>query len=114
MLLQFQVNGYEMGRLVEVGPEHRDILQERVVGVKICGTAPIDSIEIVRNNIEVCTYRGEGEDVDFQWSDQQDLSRIALPRPMRGGALTCYYFLRVIQTNGEIAWSSPVWFMLRP
>ena len=85
MILRFQVNGYEMGRLVEVGSEDREILQERRVAARIYGTAPIDRIEVVRNNIEVCTYRGDGEDVAFEWTDQQDLSRIALPRPMRGG-----------------------------
>ncbi len=111
--LQVLVNGHEMGTQVDVGPEDGDVLRERHIMAKVHGTAEVDRIEIVRNNVDVCTFRGDAEDVTFEWTDQQELSRIALPRPLRGGALTCYYFVRVTQSDGEMAWSSPVWFVLR-
>ena len=98
---------------MDVGPEDVEMLRERHILAKVYGTAEVDRIEIVRNNVDVCTFRGDAEDVTFEWTDQQELSRIALPRPLRGGALTCYYFVRVTQSDGEMAWSSPVWFVLR-
>jgi hypothetical protein len=113
IILRMDVSGNEMGTIVEVPMERRDLRQERLVNVKVSGTTRIDRVEVVRNNIEVCTYRGEGEDVAFQWTDRQDLESISLPRHMGRGAFTCYYFARVIQEDGEIAWSSPVWFVLR-
>ena len=113
ILLHFEIDGHEMGQLVEVGEATGEILSERHISARIYGTAPVDRIEVVRNNVEVCTYRGEGEDVQFQWTDRQTLSRIALPRTLRGGGLACYYYLRVTQTDGEIAWSSPIWFMIK-
>ena len=114
ILLRFEVEGHEMGQLVEIEPEDRVTRRERHMKVTVNGTSLVDRIEIVRNNVDVCTYRGESEDVSFDWADQQPLERIALPRAMRGGALTCYYYARVTQTDGEIAWSSPVWFTMRP
>ncbi|MCZ6635273.1 MAG: DUF3604 domain-containing protein, partial [bacterium] len=113
ILLQMDINGHEMGRLVELREGERDVLSERKISAQIYGTAPIERVEVLRNNVEVCTYQGDGEDVRFQWIDKQELDRIALPRNLRGGGLTCYYYLRVTQVDGEIAWSSPIWFMLK-
>jgi len=113
ILLKVGVNGHPMGRLVEVSADDETTLRERRITAHVYGTAPIDRIEVIRNNTEICTYRGDGLDVHFDWIDQQDLTRIALPRNLRGGGLTCYYYLRITQEDGEIAWSSPVWFMLR-
>ena len=106
------INGHEMGRLVEVSDSDPQSLNERRITARVYGTAPIDRIEVIRNNIEICTYRGDGDNIQFEWNDQQELSRIALPRNLRGGGLTCYYYLRITQEDGEIAWSSPIWFML--
>lgn len=113
MLLQVAVNGHPMGRLVEVSADDEATLRERRIVARVHGTASIDRIEVIRNNVEICTYRGDGEDVQFEWVDQQNLTRIALPRNLRGGGLTCYYYVRVTQKDGNIAWSSPIWFMLR-
>ena len=113
IIVKADVDGYGMGSRVEVGAADRELLSERHVRVAAHGTGRIDRIEIIRNNVEVCTYRGDSADISFAWTDSQDLSSIALPRPMGGGAHTCYYFARVIQEDGEIAWSSPVWFVLR-
>lgn len=113
MLLDVRINGHDMGRLIEVSADDEATLRERHIAVQIYGTAPIDRIEVIRNNMEICTYRGDGVDVQFEWEDQQPLTRIALPRNLRGGGLTCYYYVRVTQQDGEIAWSSPIWFMLR-
>ena len=74
----------------------------------LCDDRPI---EVIRNNTEVCTYRGDGEDVEFEWVDQQELSRIALQRTIRGRQQTCCYYLRITQADGDIAWTSPIWFV---
>jgi hypothetical protein len=114
IVMNVEMAGHEMGRLVEVRPDDTDLIRERRISVLIHGTDVVEKIEVIRNNTEVCTYRGESSSVSFNWSDRQDLNRIALPRSMRGGSLTCYYFVRVTQADGQMAWSSPIWFLLRP
>lgn len=112
-LVTFSIDGHPAGSLVEVGSDHRGLLAERKVRATVHGTAMIERIEVLRNNTEVCTYRGDGEDVEFEWVDQQDLNRIALQRTVRGRQQTCYYYLRITQADGEIAWTSPIWFTIR-
>ena len=101
------------GSLVEVDDSNRFLLAERKIRAGVHGTDLIERIEVIRNNTEVCTYRGDGEDVEFEWVDQQDLTRIALQRTVRGRSQTCYYYLRITQADGQIAWTSPIWFTLR-
>ncbi len=113
LLMDFAISGAEMGATVETGPGERELFRRRVLSAKVHGTDVVDRIEVVRNNVEVCTYRGDSPDEAFEWTDEQDLGRIALQRSVRGSAETCYYYLRVTQVDGEVAWSSPIWFTLR-
>lgn len=112
-LVTFSIDDHPAGSLVEVEGSNNHLLEERKIRAVVHGTALIDRIEVIRNNTEVCTYRGDGEDVEFEWLDQQDLSRIALQRTVRGRAQTCYYYLRITQADAEVAWTSPIWFVLR-
>lgn len=112
-LVSFEIDGHETGSLVEVDRSNGHLLSERKIRSVVHGTDVIDRIEVIRNNTEVCTYRGDGEDVEFEWVDQQDLGRIALQRTVRGRQQTCYYYLRITQADGDIAWTSPIWFVLR-
>jgi hypothetical protein len=112
-LVTFSINGHAAGSLIEVEGSNRELLAERKIQAVVHGTAMVDRIEVLRNNTEVCTYRGDGEDVEFEWVDQQELGRIALQRSVRGRQQTCYYYLRITQADGEIAWTSPIWFVVR-
>jgi hypothetical protein len=112
-LIDFSIDSYPMGSMVEVESSDREILAERKIRATVQGTSLIERIEVIRNNTEVCTYRGESSDVAFEWNDQQDLSRIALQRTVRGRAQTCYYYLRITQADGEMVWTSPIWFVMK-
>jgi hypothetical protein len=102
-----------MGRIVEVEASDRQMIAERKIRAIVHGTSMIERIEVIRNNTEICTYQGDSADVVFEWADQQDLTRIALQRTVRGRAQTCYYYLRITQSDGEIVWTSPIWFVIR-
>jgi len=57
----------------------------------------IDRIEIIRNGIPI--FREKGEDVFIQLLIED-------PEPPKG---TSWYYARVLQKDGNMAWSSPVW-----
>jgi hypothetical protein len=91
ILLEFRLNHKPMGSSITVGTGTK-LSFTGTVG----GTAPIERIELVRNGevidsvagtslIEHYTYEGISADADT------------------------YYYLRVTQTDGERAWSSPIW-----
>jgi hypothetical protein len=63
--------------------------------VTVKGTDTIAQVDIVRNNDFVYSRKPMTKDVDLEW---QDL-----------GSGSAYYYVRVIELDGNLAWSSPVW-----
>jgi hypothetical protein len=57
----------------------------------------IEFVEIIRNGEPVFHEKGDGLIAEYLLSD---------PNPLAG---TSWYYLRVKQTDGDFAWSSPVW-----
>jgi hypothetical protein len=57
----------------------------------------IDRIEIIQNGIPIFVEKGEGVFIQFL---------IEGPEPQKG---TSWYYARVLQEDGNMAWSSPVW-----
>jgi hypothetical protein len=65
--------------------------------VKVIGTRPIRQIDIIRNNKYIHTRNPLASDVGFEFQD---------PEPQSGES---YYYVRAIQVDDQIAWSSPIW-----
>jgi hypothetical protein len=66
------------------------------------GTGPIAVVEVLRNNKLVHFVKPKKvgpEEIRFSWEDP-------LPLP---GTQANYYYVRVVQVNGQMAWSSPIW-----
>lgn len=88
--LEFSVNGHSMGGSVTAS-EGSALRVEALVG----GTAPIERMELVRGGEVVHSVEGSSLIESFGWDGV-----------VSGGG---YYYLRVTQSDGERAWSSPVW-----
>ncbi len=91
MGIDFRVNGRLMG---EVAPRTDDSV---TVVARVRCPRPIQSVEICRNNEFVYSASPVGTEANIEFVDQA---------PVQGSS---YYYLRVIQEDGEIGWSSPVW-----
>ena len=90
ILLDFRINGFRMGRELQLDGRRR-------IEVRAAGTAPFVQIDIVKNN-RVIHRSGVGAiDAAFDYTD---------PTPI---APNDYYYVRVIQQDGGMAWSSPIW-----
>ncbi len=93
IILNFQVAGAPMGSEVSWSRSGKGLpLALRAVG---CG--PIRTVEILRNGETV--FRWEGEKVHVRFFPEDDA-------PPAG---THWYYARVVQQDGNMAWSSPVW-----
>jgi hypothetical protein len=75
--------------------------QAQPMRVEVTGTAPIDKLEIIRNNRVVYSVPGERNQLTVTYTDND-----AQP----GEA---YYYVRVQQKDGQIAWGSPIWVTRR-
>lgn len=89
ILLDFRVSDVEMGQEGEA--------KSAEIAATVHGQHELARLEIVRDGDVVWTEEVEGLDAQIEWSD-----------PERVGESTWYY-LHVIQRDGEEAWSSPVW-----
>jgi hypothetical protein len=91
ILLQFEVNGMPMGGEVS-------LCGSAEIKVEAAGTAPIQSVELIRDNKVIHHWQGSDEQVRLEYEDDMLSS---------GG--NHYYYVRLTQVDGQMAWSSPVW-----
>jgi hypothetical protein len=66
--------------------------------VRAEGTAEISEVSVLKNGSAVHLFRGGGESFEGRWLDGAG-----------SGRETDYYYVRVRQADGEMAWSSPIW-----
>lgn len=96
IVLDFTLNGeHPMGREAKLAPGTL-----RRFGVVVKGTAPLERVEIISQGAKLASIDAKGStDLVTEWTD---------PRP-DAPLDDCYYYLRVRQTDGHCAWSSPIW-----
>ncbi len=89
--LDFTADGSRMGSInISGGGSHK-------LSIHVEGTTDIDRVVVIRNGEELQSFQGEGMSFERELSDPD-------PPP------DVYYYVRVVQTNGDLAWSSPIWF----
>ena len=93
IVLDVRVNGHLMGEKI-AAPAGESV----EVKIHVACPAEIDRVEVCRNNQFIYTKQPDGNEVDLTFVDRN-------PLPKRS-----YYYVRVIQKDEELAWSSPVWF----
>ncbi len=94
ILVMFAVNGRAMGREISV----KDTAAKRHVTWRVVGTGPLKRVDLLRSNTVVKSWPGGGkDDLSGQFTFAEPLTK------------TEWWYLRAIQKDTEIAWSSPVW-----
>lgn len=89
MLLDVNMDGHPMGEEYSSGSAPK-------MHILAAGTSDIGRVEIIRNNERILNRETNGRVVEFDFIDDE---------PAQG---TSYYYVRVSQNDGEIAWSSPI------
>jgi len=74
----------------------------------VAGTTTIKEIALIRNGEVIKTFPTKSYFIDFAHDDMEHLSKAVLPGG-EGKAHFVFYYLRVMQADGHIAWSSPIW-----
>lgn len=91
IIVDVRIGDHMMG---DIFPSH----QIPVVKVKVQGTGPIARIELIKNNTFVHTENTNGApSSSFEYRDND----------VKPGE--SYYYVRVEQVRGQLAWSSPIW-----
>ncbi len=93
IIIEFRLGEAFMGDEIRVGAE------VPAIRPRILGTDTLRQVALVRNNEVVYIATPGSPDHDFEYSDQE---------PLDGES---FYYLRAVQANAEIAWSSPIWVL---
>ena len=89
VLLRFSVAGRPMGSQITASgtvPIH----------THAASNVPIARADLVRDGVDVQTIEPDSCELDWRTSDDVPSS-------------PCYYYVRITQSDGRMAWSSPVW-----
>lgn len=109
MLLTYHLNGNPMGSELSL-KNIPGLAALRKFSVKFHGTAVVDRIDIIRNNSVVYSASGTGlKDLSVSWEDNDPIDDIWLPAAKFCDNSFVFYYVRVVQQNGEAAWASPIW-----
>ena len=66
--------------------------------IRALGTAAISKLDIIRNNRYVFSTAPNRETLDMKWTDSDPSTESV-----------SYYYVRIQQADGNLAWSSPMW-----
>lgn len=96
ILLDVRLNGVLMGGTVTAAPGDAVAME-----VHVLGTAPLKAAYVVRNGDDVYRVEGGGKaSLGFEYEE----------KGFDGGCSgSPFYYVRVVQEDGEVAWSSPIW-----
>lgn len=107
MIVGVQIAGAPMGSELSTKIKPGLALNRHITGY-VSGTAPLKSIEIVRCGQVIKTFQTKDYSLDFTWDDEEPLAKAVLPGD-GGKPHFAFYYLRVTQQDGHMAWSSPIW-----
>lgn len=117
IILGIHVAGFPMGS--EVSTEEKPGLKvNRHVSGFVAGTTGLAKVELVRNGDVINTWSDKEYHLDFTYDDMDPLQKVTIdPKKNNAGQSTnpfVFYYLRVTQEDGHMAWSSPIWVDLSP
>lgn len=100
--------GHGMGKELSTADKPGLMVNRHLTGY-VAGTKAITKVEIIRNGKVIQTYEPEdGYSFDFAFDDLVSLEQVAIPSKDKRPPFV-YYYVRVTQEDGHMAWSSPIW-----
>lgn len=74
----------------------------------VAGSGKLRSVEIIRNGKVLKTFTPDTYFLEFTYDDMTPLEKNVIPSKDKRPPFV-YYYLRVTQEDGHMAWSSPIW-----
>ena len=97
ILAVFLVLAYGLWRLQVRRSDEFQTRAAPALSLTVVGAADLAKIDILKDSKVVATLQPQGRRHEGTWTD---------PQPSAG---VHYYYIRVMQKDGELAWASPLW-----
>jgi hypothetical protein len=105
ILLAFSIAGQPMGSEISTEKKPGIAVNRHIAGMA-AGTQPLEKVELIRNGKVLKTFETNGYKLNFEYDDMTPLEKNVLKSKTGQFA---FYYLRVTQADGHMAWSSPIW-----
>lgn len=107
IIVDFNITTAPMGSELSTA-EKPGLTVNRHISGYVAGTAKLTHVEIIRNGEVLKTFQPIDYNLEYEFDDMEPLASVALPDP-QGKSPFVFYYLRVVQEDHNLAWSSPIW-----
>ena len=112
IIVGMNIAGATMGQELDTTTKP-GLMVNRHIACCIAGTTDIAYVELIQNGKVLHKVNGNGYHLNFEYDDMVPLDKIALKGKGKEAPFT-FYYLRVVQEDGHMAWGSPIWIDLTP
>ena len=106
ILLGFNISQIEMGAEVDTLQKPGLVYNRHITGF-VVGTSAIKEVIIFRNGKKITNFTPNKTNLEFTYDDSDTLQDILIKSKDRPSFI--YYYMRVLQEDGHVAWGSPIW-----
>lgn len=107
IIVGLYVAGQSMGSELNT-TEKPGLIYNRHISGYVAGTEKLQTIEIIRNGTVLHTFEPDDYHFKFEHDDLTQLKSVCLDAKDKSDPFA-FYYLRVTQDGGHMAWSSPIW-----
>lgn len=107
IILGLYLAGHPMGSETSTATKHGLLINRHLHGY-VAGTTKLEKVEIIRNGKVIHTFEPEGYSLEFAYDDMVPLEKAIIDAKDKKPPFA-YYYIRVTQEDGHMAWSSPIW-----
>ncbi len=106
IIVGFYIAGQRMGSELSTSTKPGLNVNRHVSGY-VAGTDKLKQVELIRNGDVIHTFFPKNYFFEYYYDDQETIDKISLDGKDKDPFV--FYYLRVTQEDGHIAWSSPIW-----
>lgn len=107
IVLGFEIAGFGMGDEVDTQTRPGLAFNRHITAYAI-GTAPLEKVTLIRNGKVFKEFHPKKNQWEVAIDDMDPLEKVTI-EPNKNKPPFAYYYLRVKQEDGHVAWSSPIW-----
>jgi hypothetical protein len=107
IVLGYNIAGAQMGSELSTKLKPGLEFNRHITGF-VCGSSILKEVTLIRNGKEFKTFHPKESNFEFTFDDSENLSTLVLDSPDDRPQFV-YYYMRIVQEDGNIAWASPIW-----
>lgn len=107
IIMGLYLAGQPMGKELSTA-EKPGLMVNRHLSGYVAGTGDLKAVEIVRNGKVIKTFEADGYSLEFTYDDMTPIEKVVADAKDKKPPFI-FYYIRAIQEDGHMAWSSPIW-----